>query len=75
VALIHLAGDGCPNGISCPTLYALDGAAVPLDEVTVAVQGYTNYVGDELHVPAGEAVVTIPASVLLAAADKLRARS
>lgn len=61
--LTRLSGN-CTNGVNCPTVYARDDGAL-------IVQGYTGHT--DLDLPAGEAAVTIPAQVLLDAADALRA--
>jgi hypothetical protein len=64
--LTRLVGD-CPDGKTCPTIYTTDRG-------TVVIQGYT--LGDAdlsgLVVPDAEALVEIPASLLLKAADAER---
>lgn len=61
--LVRLAGT-CSNGINCPTVYAGD-------DGIVIVQGYDADSALELELPAGEAAVSIPREVLLAAAAAL----
>lgn len=65
--LVLLAG-ACGAG-SCPTVYGTD-------RETVVVQGYV-VDGDSagVEVPDGERLVEIPAEVLLAAADRIRAQA
>jgi hypothetical protein len=64
--LERIAGD-CPDGRTCPTVYATD-------RDTVVVQGYAIPAHEltEIVVPEGEAVVEIPIALLEAAARAQR---
>lgn len=60
--LTRIAGD-CPDGVTCPTVYASDRG-------TIVVQGYTVAAEDlrEITLPEGENAVEIPLSLLEEAA-------
>ncbi|GAA1440361.1 hypothetical protein GCM10009602_12960 [Nocardiopsis tropica] len=60
--LTRLAGE-CPDGVTCPTVFASDRG-------TIIVQGYTLAPGDltEIPLPEGESAVEIPLSLLKEAA-------
>lgn len=60
--LTRIAGD-CPDGVTCPTVYASDRG-------TIVVQGYTVSAEDlcEITLPEGENAVEIPLSLLVEAA-------
>jgi hypothetical protein len=63
MAMLETVATNCTDGQTCPALYADD-------EDTVIVRGYLE-TRDDLTVPAGEALVRIPRSLLADGAKRL----